>query len=597
VRRGLGYTGFGFQKDAGIMSTTPAHSIAPEEISRHLETLPITFEPIPQPEDQQLEPQDQERIEEHFEAAKQGSQRAIKVLRHLASKYPHVPLPQNHLYVAYTAAGDSVRAKRTLAELCERHPDYLFGRIHRCWNLLKRDDGDRLDEIPELLGERLQLDDYLSDREVFHSSEVTSFYGIVAEFHLAKGRQDLASAIHQGLVDRLDPDEPILRNLEWQLMAVHFQTLMDRKEADEARAIRVREPALRTVDQVSDWVPPGFRHAEIEELYRYGFDLPTSDIEAILALPRESVIPDLEAALRDALDRGPLYRERRIDVDDRETFFPIHALLLLGELEASESLPLVLETLSQPQEALDYWFGEVLSGELWRPLHQLVDGRLERATDFVLTAGVTAVARNTMAEAVARFAVYHPERREEILDWFRHVLEFLLESPPEDNILDTDLVSELVVLACDLQGEELLPLIRRHYDAGYVSVLWVGDLEEVEKSLSEPTPERLAEPLRDLPDLYDELRRRFPSGGSLPESAPFPEPPDVPTEFGGGRGDRIIRGGTPEWERLLGGAAGAPEESPSRDNPAAPQQRRVVKVGRNEPCPCGSGKKYKKCCG
>ncbi|MHB1743751.1 MAG: SEC-C metal-binding domain-containing protein [Acidobacteriaceae bacterium] len=21
------------------------------------------------------------------------------------------------------------------------------------------------------------------------------------------------------------------------------------------------------------------------------------------------------------------------------------------------------------------------------------------------------------------------------------------------------------------------------------------------------------------------------------------------------------------------------------------------KVGRNEPCPCGSGKKYKKCCG
>ncbi len=25
--------------------------------------------------------------------------------------------------------------------------------------------------------------------------------------------------------------------------------------------------------------------------------------------------------------------------------------------------------------------------------------------------------------------------------------------------------------------------------------------------------------------------------------------------------------------------------------------RQVVKVGRNDPCPCGSGKKYKKCCG
>ena len=25
--------------------------------------------------------------------------------------------------------------------------------------------------------------------------------------------------------------------------------------------------------------------------------------------------------------------------------------------------------------------------------------------------------------------------------------------------------------------------------------------------------------------------------------------------------------------------------------------RHVVKVGRNEPCPCGSGKKHKNCCG
>ncbi len=28
-----------------------------------------------------------------------------------------------------------------------------------------------------------------------------------------------------------------------------------------------------------------------------------------------------------------------------------------------------------------------------------------------------------------------------------------------------------------------------------------------------------------------------------------------------------------------------------------PVRRETPKVGRNEPCPCGSGKKYKKCCG
>ena len=33
-------------------------------------------------------------------------------------------------------------------------------------------------------------------------------------------------------------------------------------------------------------------------------------------------------------------------------------------------------------------------------------------------------------------------------------------------------------------------------------------------------------------------------------------------------------------------------EHPDRSEPT-----RSSKIGRNEPCPCGSGKKYKKCCG
>ena len=31
--------------------------------------------------------------------------------------------------------------------------------------------------------------------------------------------------------------------------------------------------------------------------------------------------------------------------------------------------------------------------------------------------------------------------------------------------------------------------------------------------------------------------------------------------------------------------------------PSAPFKRKAPKVGRNDPCPCGSGKKYKRCCG
>ncbi|WP_184046066.1 YchJ family protein [Roseospira visakhapatnamensis] len=51
-----------------------------------------------------------------------------------------------------------------------------------------------------------------------------------------------------------------------------------------------------------------------------------------------------------------------------------------------------------------------------------------------------------------------------------------------------------------------------------------------------------------------------------------------------------------ERARFERDAQGAWQVAGGEANPrSAP--RRVVKVGRNDPCPCGSGKKYKKCCG
>src|SRR4051794_8424792 len=41
-------------------------------------------------------------------------------------------------------------------------------------------------------------------------------------------------------------------------------------------------------------------------------------------------------------------------------------------------------------------------------------------------------------------------------------------------------------------------------------------------------------------------------------------------------------------------APGSPSRRPGR-SPVPPQ--RPGQVGRNDPCPCGSGKKFKKCCG
>ena len=53
------------------------------------------------------------------------------------------------------------------------------------------------------------------------------------------------------------------------------------------------------------------------------------------------------------------------------------------------------------------------------------------------------------------------------------------------------------------------------------------------------------------------------------------------------------------WQAIVGIEPDKPEDISDVErllNPSEPVKAQV-RVGRNEPCPCGSGKKYKKCCG
>jgi SWIM/SEC-C metal-binding protein len=53
------------------------------------------------------------------------------------------------------------------------------------------------------------------------------------------------------------------------------------------------------------------------------------------------------------------------------------------------------------------------------------------------------------------------------------------------------------------------------------------------------------------------------------------------------------------WKYTIGLEPDKPEDITDLEillNPPVPKTAEK-KVGRNEPCPCGSGKKYKKCCG
>jgi SWIM/SEC-C metal-binding protein len=53
------------------------------------------------------------------------------------------------------------------------------------------------------------------------------------------------------------------------------------------------------------------------------------------------------------------------------------------------------------------------------------------------------------------------------------------------------------------------------------------------------------------------------------------------------------------WKYTIDLAPGKPEDITDLEILLNPPKQNIVenKVGRNDPCPCGSGKKFKKCCG
>lgn len=107
-----------------------------------------------------------------------------------------------------------------------------------------------------------------------------------------------------------------------------------------------------------------------------------------------------------------------------------------------------------------------------------------------------------------------------------------------------------------------------------------GELEKIEDIAGKPVHERTADPLVERqPHVYAKLRELIEE--DVREDAMTQECATIifpPTQVIVEAFDAAIEGRRP-GERL------------------GPIVRETPKVGRNEPCPCGSGKKSKKCCG
>jgi hypothetical protein len=265
---------------------------------------------------------------------------------------------------------------------------------------------------------------------------------------------------------------------------------------------------------------------------------------------KEAITPYLLEALAETADHPA-------DVLDRSDFTYTYAAFLLSQFREQRAFPLIIKLASYDSEMVDMlmsdsitedlhqWLASTYNGDLGA-LQQLIENR--EADEWVRAAGI---------RALAMLVAYEMLPRDTAMAYFKELLETRLE---KEALIER---TSVTVQATDLGPAEVYQLIKQGYEDGTIddSVMFFDSVEAALKK----DPQELLEKFRQENPLVEDTIKEM--------------------EWWAGFEDKTSR--SRSITDLLY------DDAPARPEPyVAPQ-----KVGRNDPCPCGSGKKYKKCHG
>jgi hypothetical protein len=238
----------------------------------------------------------------------------------------------------------------------------------------------------------------------------------------------------------------------------------------------------------------------------------------------------------------------------------VYAMYLVAQFRERRAYSLLIDIFSAPGELVFDLAGDVVTMDLGRILASVSGGDLagmktlienENANEYARTAGLRGLLTLVATGALSRG---------EVVAYFGELFGKLDRKP-------SHVWSALVCCCADLCPVEVRQGIRQAYDDGLVDstvVRW----EEIDRAIDLET-EIALERLRSRLHLVQDIEKEMGWFSCFQKRARLPESPD-----------ERIGDGSDEWLGL-----------------PAPIRRTQPKIGRNEPCPCGSGKKYKRCCG
>ena len=482
-----------------------------------------------------------------------GNKSVIPIILKLIQKFPKSPQLKNCLSIAYNNLGEIGKSEEVNRWILKEHPDYLFGILNIAAAYFHRDE---MDKITELLGEKMELKDLYPNRDVFYVDEFTSFTKFAIQYFFETGNLEAAES-KLNLLDELFPDHQDTKSAkDW----FHFRLL--------ERGIRGLNPGKSenaiakqsSFSEVQTRENPVFIHHEIYCLYEFDLSIPRVFIENILALPRATVIADLELVLNDSISRYRYFEEilEKDGIGEDRLSFPLHAILLLGELKAKESLSLILKFLSFERDFLVFWLGDHKTETIYEPIYYLGESQLDQLKAFMFKPKIDTYVKTSVLTAVQQIYFYQPHRKNEIIHWYDDVIDYFIENADNQNLNSSELLAFIVSDITEIREKRLLPDIERLFRMTYVCEGICGSIQKVRKEFEKEGNNQDSK--HDLLDIFNRYLGFI--GTFLPKKK----------KQGNGFSKRLL-----DFQL---------------DNNA----EMYMNVGQDDPCVCGSGKKFKECC-
>ena len=493
----------------------------------------------------------EDKMHDYHQQAQKGKASLVQVLLKEIKRYPRYPELKTLLMMLYHKMGQFDKSDEWVLKTAVLHPDYLPGKVNAAFVHFENED---FEKMQDLMGKGFHLNEMYPNRELFHIAEMTLLQKVAVHYYCAIGDFEQAK-MRLDILEQLDKDgDDTVRSRQFFIASA----LKEKKTEFLSKELLLKlldEESIMGLEQEFD--KPDLINQELNDLFEYGSDIPEDVIDEILALPRQELIADLETIVNFAVSDGVALIDQVIDTD--QTYFLSHALELLAILEAEESLSTVMQVFEQDEDFIEFYFGEFATEYCWDVIMRLGKNQLDVLFDFMKIRGIYTYNRAIICAGVEQMYFHYPEKKEDVVAFFETLINYFLAC--EDYKIVDPLLNQLIVgHLVNIREERLTVLIEKMYDADIVQEDVFESRESTYEALDRPLPydpkqevltlqEKLDKMVNIYPDRFEDI---FPD--LIPELDTFPK--DL------------------ESANLL----------------------KADKVGRNEPCPCGSGKKYKKCC-